>query len=128
MSILVGTGHNIWSGLYFISSMAGFVILMGLLDIFYINPFNISTWWYKGLLFVACMVASVFIFGGFVVGLWHIWDRRISAKEQCEDNRLKVDKAEHTETVAHNDSDQESIANITSIRYGARPDFNGMHF
>ena len=126
MSILVGTGHNIWSGLYFISSMAGFVILMGLLDIFYINPFNISTWWYKGLLFVACMVASVFIFGGFVVGLWHIWERRISAKEQCEDNRLQVDKVEHTETVADKDSDQESLANLTSIRYGARPDFNGM--
>ncbi|KAK9928619.1 hypothetical protein M0R45_025744 [Rubus argutus] len=124
MSVLVGTGHNIWSGLYIISSTAGFVILLGLLDIFYINPFHISTRWYKGLLFLACMVASVFIFGGFVVGLWHLWDRRISAKEQCEDNRLKVDKVEHTETVADKDSDQESLANLTSIRYGARPDFN----
>jgi hypothetical protein len=128
MSVLVGTGHNTWSGLYIMSSTAGFVFLMYLVDIFYVNPFDIEAWWHLGILFLACMVASVFIFGGFVVGLWHLWARRISAKEQCEDNMLKVDKAEHTETVAHNDSDQESIANITSIRYGARPDFNGMHF
>ncbi|KAK9928617.1 hypothetical protein M0R45_025742 [Rubus argutus] len=71
MSSLVGTGHNTWSGLYVMSSTAGFVILI-----------------------------------------------RISAKEQCED------EAEHTETVAHRDSDEESLTNFTTIRYGARPDFN----
>ncbi|XP_061988853.1 ferric reduction oxidase 7, chloroplastic isoform X1 [Rosa rugosa] len=117
MSVLVGTGHNIWSGLYVISSTLGFVILIGLLDILYINPFDISTWWYKGLLLVACMVASVFIFGGLVVGLWHLWDRRMSAKEQSKE-------AEHKKTVAHNDLDERSPANFTSIIYGARPDFN----
>ncbi|KAM5574161.1 hypothetical protein ABKV19_013583 [Rosa sericea] len=117
MSVLVGTGHNIWSGLYVISSIVGFVILIGLLDILYINPFDISTSWYKGLLFVACMVASVFIFGGFVVGLWHLWDRRMSAKEQ-------IKEAEHIKTVAHSDLDQRSLANFTRIHYGARPDFN----
>jgi hypothetical protein len=120
ISVLVGTGHNTWSGLYVMSSTAGFVILMYLVDIFYVNPFDIEAWWHLGILFLACMVASVFIFGGFVVGLWHLWDRRISAKEQCEDN------AGRTETVAQKDSDEESLANFTSIHYGARPDFNGM--
>ncbi|XP_050379052.1 ferric reduction oxidase 7, chloroplastic [Argentina anserina] len=126
ISVLVGTGHNIWSGLYFISSTAGFVILFGLLNIFYINPFHISTWWYKGLLFTVCMVASVFIFGGFVVGLWHLWDIRMSAKEQSKDDRLPFNKAEHTKAVSHNDLDGRSLANSTSMHYGARPDFNAI--
>ncbi|RXH92171.1 hypothetical protein DVH24_033067 [Malus domestica] len=123
MSVLVGTGHNVWSGLYIISSTVGFVILMGLLDIFYINPFRISSWWYKGLLFIACMVFSVFIFGGLVVGLWHLWERRISEKEQFEDAKLNADKAGHGETVAHKDSHQKVLAKLTGIRYGARPNF-----
>lgn len=120
MSVLVGTGHTIWSGLYVISSMVGFVISMGLLDIFYINPFHISSWWYKGLLFVVCMITSVVIFGGLVVGLWHLWERRILAKEQFEDDKLNIDKAEHKETVAREDS---HLAKLSGIRYGARPDF-----
>lgn len=126
ISVLVGTGHNTWSGLYVISSTAGFVFLIALLDVFYISPFHISTWWYKGLLFIACMAASVFGFGGFVVCLWHLWDRRMSAKEQGKDDRLHVNKAEHTKSVAHKDLDERSLANSTSIHYGARPDFNGM--
>ena len=86
MSVLVGTGNNRWSGLYVISSTLSFVILMYLLDIFYINRLGMSSWWYKGLLFVICMLASVFIFGGLVVGLWHLWERRNAAREACEDD------------------------------------------
>ncbi|KAM5574160.1 ferric reduction oxidase 7, chloroplastic-like [Rosa sericea] len=124
MSVLVGTGHNIWSCLYVISSTLGFVILLGLLDFFYINPFDITSWSYKGFLFLACMVASVFIFGGLVVCLWHLSEKRTSAEEKCEDDESNFGKTEHTETVAHNVAHQESPTSLTrSIRYGARPDF-----
>ncbi|CAM8904071.1 unnamed protein product [Rhodiola kirilowii] len=53
ISGLVGTGDNVWSGLYIISSIVGFIVLLGLLDVYYINPFHVTTWWYKGLLFIA---------------------------------------------------------------------------
>lgn len=127
MSVLVGTGNNIWSGIYVISSTVGFVILLGLLDIYYINPFGISTWWYKGLLFVVCMAAGVFIFGGLVVGLWHIWDRRISASEKREDDRKRIDIVQHNEHVAQKDSCLENLASSNTLHYGYRPDFNGMY-
>ncbi|GMI87050.1 ferric reduction oxidase 7, FERRIC REDUCTION OXIDASE 7 [Hibiscus trionum] len=118
MSPLVGTGNNVWSGLYFIISTVGFIVLMALLRIFYINPYDVSTWWYLGLLFIICMVASVVIFGGGVIGLWHLWEKRVSAKVGEEDNdRTKV------ETVADKYSSQKNLESSTIIQYGTRPDF-----
>ncbi|XP_035542885.1 ferric reduction oxidase 7, chloroplastic-like isoform X2 [Juglans regia] len=123
MSVLVGTGNSIWSGLYVISSTIGLVILMGLVDIFYINPFNISSWWYKGLLFIICMLASVFVVGGLVVGLWHLWERKNASREEGEDDRLKVGKMQHNSNVAHKDSSQNTLASSAQTYYGSRPDF-----
>ena len=48
MSSLVGTGDNMWVGIYVITSTIGFVTLLGLLDIFYINPKGIYIWCIKG--------------------------------------------------------------------------------
>lgn len=121
MSVLVGTGDSIWSGLYVISSTLGFVISLGILYIFYINPYSISTWWYKGLLFSGCMLASVVIFGGLVVGLWHLWEKKISAREEYEENRLKPGMVQHNEDVAN--LFQKNHTSITTIQYGSRPDF-----
>ncbi|GAV63751.1 Ferric_reduct domain-containing protein/FAD_binding_8 domain-containing protein/NAD_binding_6 domain-containing protein [Cephalotus follicularis] len=119
MSVLVGTGDKIWSGLYVISSTVGFAILMALMYAFYINRFNITSWWYKGFLFVVCMVVSVLVFGGLVVGLWHLWERQVSAKEVYEDNKMKCDMAEQKESMAQKDL----FASSTNIQYGSRPDF-----
>ena len=126
MSILVGTGNNIWSGLYILSSTLGFVILLFLLDIFYINPYDISSWSYKGLLLVICMLASVFIFGGVVVGLWHLWERQNAVREACKDDRIMVEKMKHNEIVAHKDSCQQKLASSINIYYGSRPNFKGI--
>ncbi|KAA8536665.1 hypothetical protein F0562_029143 [Nyssa sinensis] len=116
MSVLVGTGNIIWSGIYVMVSTIGLVISVGLLDIYYINPFGITYWWYKGLLFFACMVASVCIFGGLVVGLWHLWERKTSAKEVCEDDGQKIDNMQ-------NETSQNNWASSSIIQYGRRPDF-----
>ncbi|KAG2675541.1 hypothetical protein I3843_12G009600 [Carya illinoinensis] len=123
MSVLVGTGNSIWSGLYVISSTIGLVILMGLVDIFYINPFSISSWWYKGLLFIICMLASVFVVGGLVVGLWHLWERKNASREEGEDDRVKVGKMQHNSNVAHKDSGQNTLPSSAQTYYGSRPDF-----
>ncbi|KAJ4717668.1 Ferric reduction oxidase [Melia azedarach] len=103
MSVFVGTGHNIWSGLYVISSTIGFIILVALVNIVYLNPSNISSWWYKGLLLLACMVAGVLIFGGTVIGLWHLWERKCCAREERKNDDIKVDEAQNVQTMAHND-------------------------
>ncbi|KAM1089580.1 hypothetical protein TB2_017000 [Malus domestica] len=125
MSVLVGSGDNLWSGLYLISSTVGLVIILGLLDVLYINPYRISAWWYKGLLLLLCMVASVVVFGGLVVGLWLLWERKFSPQDQCEDDTSDVYKAEHEETVGRSDSNEhrENLSKLTGIRYGARPNF-----
>lgn len=126
MSVLVGTGHKVWSGLYIISSTIGFIFLMGLLDTLYMEPYSISSWWYKGLLFMACMAVSIVTFGGFVVGLWHLWEKGTQAEEGCEDCVINVEKAQHDETVTQKNLHLKRTSNFTSIQYGSRPHFAGM--
>ncbi|TMW94481.1 hypothetical protein EJD97_010207 [Solanum chilense] len=121
MSGLVGTGHVVWSGLYVIVSTIGFVITVALLDIFYINPFNITYWWYKGLLLIGCMTASILIFGGFVIALWHLWERKTSSKEEPQDATKKVDILQQNEASLHSNFGEARYVN--NIRYGQRPDF-----
>ncbi|KAK8987158.1 hypothetical protein V6N11_055470 [Hibiscus sabdariffa] len=118
MSPLVGTGNNVWSGLYVFISTVGFIVLMALLRIFYIKPYDVSTWWYLGLLLIVCMVASVVIFGGVVIGLWHLWEKKVTAKVEEEDNDKTKD-----ETVANKYSSQKNVESSTIVQYGTRPDF-----
>ncbi|KAK1311448.1 hypothetical protein QJS10_CPA08g00979 [Acorus calamus] len=120
MSSLVGTGHNIWSGIYVILSMIGFIILFGLMELFYIRPFGISSWWYLGLLFIICMVASVVVFGGLVVILWNQWEKRSMDYEKIGANYEKSD------LIHDNDPTGESLASLISTQYGCRPNFKGI--
>ncbi|KAJ8572719.1 hypothetical protein K7X08_009230 [Anisodus acutangulus] len=118
MSSLVGTGNVVWSGLYVIVSTIGLVITVAFLDIYYINPFNVNYWWYKGLLLIGCMAASVLIFGGLVIALWHLWDKRTSSKEEAEDATKKVDMLQQNEQKNFGEA-----RFVNNIRYGQRPDF-----
>ncbi|XP_010521417.1 PREDICTED: ferric reduction oxidase 7, chloroplastic-like [Tarenaya hassleriana] len=123
MSVLVGTGDNVWSGLYVISSTLGFIVTVALLDIFYVNKFDVTTWWYKGLLFVICMVASVVVFGGLVVVLWHYRGHKIS-EEENRDEKVNTSWRNLDGFVEEEKgSDKDDLENFTTIRYGARPDF-----
>lgn len=125
ISGLVGTGNITWSGLYIIVSTIGLIVSMGFLQIFYINAFGISSWWYKGLLFVACMVGSPIIFGGVVVGLWHMWERKTSAKDLDEDDGQNNGITQDNEPRARTESSENYVATSSTIFYGRRPDFEG---
>ncbi|XP_073126651.1 ferric reduction oxidase 7, chloroplastic-like [Henckelia pumila] len=120
ISVLVGTGNIIWSGTYVVASTIGFIVTVAMLDIFYINPYNVSYWWYKGLLFLACMVVSVLIFGGLVICLWHIWERKTGFNEVGD--TLENGNSQQTE---HKQLNKKSVQEQypTTIRYGQRPDF-----
>ncbi|CDP17766.1 unnamed protein product [Coffea canephora] len=120
MSVLVGTGNIIWPGMYIIVSAIGLAVLVGLLNVFYINPFHITCWWYKGLLLVACMIASVLLFGGLVIVLWHLWDRQTSVEEQTKDAG-KIGSVQQNGHATHKNVGQEKY--VSSILYGQRPDF-----
>lgn len=121
ISVLAGTGNIIWSGIYIVVSTVGLFISVALLDIYYINPYNITHWWYKGLLFIACMVASVVIFGGGVVGLWHIWERKVLREESEDDEKTGIAQQDEHEPEMDMDSDQKGFS--STIQYGQRPDF-----
>ncbi|MFX9846593.1 hypothetical protein ABTP16_12050, partial [Acinetobacter baumannii] len=96
-----------------------------LLHVLYISPYNVKSWLYKGLLFVACMVVSVFLFGGLVIGLWHLWER--TSLQNFDD----ADTADHNEIVRednqklYKNSGKEKYAN--SVQYGRRPDFGEIY-
>ncbi|XP_060167473.1 ferric reduction oxidase 6-like isoform X2 [Lycium barbarum] len=121
MSSLVGTGSVVWSGLYVLVSTIGLVITVAMLDIFYINPFNINYWWYKGLLLIGCMAASVLVFGGLVIALWHLWERKTSSNEESEDATKTIDILQQNEASLPRNSGKAQFVN--NIRYGQRPDF-----
>ncbi|KAK0589546.1 hypothetical protein LWI29_015680 [Acer saccharum] len=115
MSGLVGSGDIMWCGIYLVSTTIGLIMLVCLLNVYYINPYDIPSGWYQGLLFVACMVASVIIFGGFVVALWHRWDVTQSSKQSNDD--LLV-----TTTHDQNGLCPDIVAS-TKVKYGSRPVF-----
>ncbi|KAL3620747.1 hypothetical protein CASFOL_035659 [Castilleja foliolosa] len=116
MSVLVGTGNLIWSGMYVIVSTVGLGITVTLLDVLYINPYGVYQWWYKGLLFVLCMVLSVLVFGGFVICLWHLWERKTSVSE--------IEDSIENEPMMHKSYGKEQY--VSTVRYGQRPDFGGI--
>ncbi|CAI9303269.1 unnamed protein product [Lactuca saligna] len=122
MSTLVGTGSIIWSGAYMVVSTLGFIVLLAMLDMFYINPYKISYWWYKGLLFTICMAASIILFGGFVIGLWHLWDKKTSfEKNKNSEDEKTVGGLQYYESNVHKNSSRRDFVN--NIKYGQRPDF-----
>ncbi|XP_077250610.1 ferric reduction oxidase 6-like isoform X2 [Tasmannia lanceolata] len=123
MSSLVGTGNNIWSGVYFISSTIGFIICLGLMEAFYITPFHVTRWWFKGLLFIICMIASVFLFGGFVVILWHYWERKVLSREKYMNGDDKSRSTQYNEPKKQLVACQPNLASSSSTQYGYRPDF-----
>lgn len=126
MSVLTGTGNKLWAGTYVIASTIGFVFALSLLDIFYINPYSIDTWWYLGLLYVICMVASVLIFGGLTIGLWHLWERKTSFREASEENGENGGLVQSNGRLTGKDVYQKTLISATTIQYGHRPNFSGM--
>ncbi|PKI66580.1 hypothetical protein CRG98_013024 [Punica granatum] len=127
MSVLVGTGDKVWSGSYVIVPILGFIFSLGLLDVCYLNPNDISYWWYRGLLLVICMVVSVIIFGGLVIALWHAWEKRtlslsVSAEEDGDDSEeiATAPLMRQNGALPNKDLYQDFT---TSISYGQRPDF-----
>lgn len=126
ISGLVGTGSIAWSGLYVTVSTIGLVLSVGLVQIFYLDAFNITAWWYKGLLFVACMVSSPIIFGGAVVGLWHIWESKASEKELGGDDRQNSGIMQNNQPREQTERSEDYRATSNIVRYGCRPDFRGI--
>ncbi|GAB2278310.1 hypothetical protein Dimus_012995 [Dionaea muscipula] len=124
MSSLVGSGNKFWSGIYVVSSITGFVFFLGLLDVYYINPFDISTWWLKGLLLLSCMVASVVIIGGAVASLWHLWETKIVASKEKDYASENDDAAPQTMKMEQKYLlESNHHLGSTKILYGCRPDF-----
>lgn len=99
---------------------------MALTELYYIKPFGVTCWWFKGLLFVVCMVASIVVFGGLVVALWYLCERRDSNNENCVDEGDEKNNTEkYNKLMAYPNAYQTTIASLTSAKYGRRPDFEG---
>lgn len=123
MSVLVGTGNKVWSGTYIVVPILGFILSLGLLDSCYLNPYDVTYWWYRGLLLVICMAVSVVVFGGLVIALWRAWEKRsLSSEEDPEDD------SEEASSMLQNGAmpDKDLYHDFTSISYGRRPDFKGI--
>lgn len=124
MSGLVGTGHVVWSGLYLVASTIGMAICVALLNVLYINPFSVTYWWYKGLLFMGCMAAGIVIFGGLVICLWQLWERKTTSPKEDFNGADYLGIKQQKEPRMDKISGQEQY--VSTVRYGQRPDFGGM--
>ena len=126
MSCLVGTGNNMWSGMYVVVSTLGLVAIYSLLQAYYIKPFHVSTWWYLGLLFMLSMVAAVVILGGIVVLLWHWAEKRnLKHDESVKMDNERIDLSVSSDAKAHSKTEESNLVNLIATRYGCRPDFQG---
>ncbi|KAL5993187.1 hypothetical protein ACLOJK_014110 [Asimina triloba] len=124
MSGLVGAGNRIWSGIYVVSSIIGFAIFLGLMEALYIRPSNVKCWWFKGLLFLACMIAGIFLFGGPVILLWHLWETRVSARPQdMNGDDVKEGPTKDTEQKMQTEESQSDLSSMMTLQYGCRPKF-----
>lgn len=127
ISSLVATGNNIWSGVYIILPTVGFITLLTLLKAFYIKPYNITTWWFQGLLFLICMVTSVVVFGGVVVFLWRRWERKFSGYEKCMDGIDKIVQSQSNAPKSEIKTCQTTLLSSIAKKYGCRPNIQGNH-
>lgn len=125
MSCLVGTGHNIWSGIYVVASTLGFILLFGILEVYYIKPFGVSAWWYRGLLFTLCMVAGVIFLGGIVVFFWNQWEKRSSCNEKWTVDGEQSKLGHRREPILHGEMSVTSLSSLQTTLYGCRPNFQG---
>lgn len=123
MSSLVGTGHNIWSGIYVVVSTLGFILFYGMVEVYYIKPFGVYAWWYRGLLLTLCMVAGVVFLGGIVVYFWNQWEKRRSCDEKWTIDAEKSNLVQHREPIPTSDIGQTSLSNFQTTRYACRPNF-----
>lgn len=127
MSSLVAAGNNMWSGVYTIVPIVGFITLLTLLKAFYIKPYNITTWWVQGLLFLICMAVSVAVFGGVVIFLWRRWERKVSGYEKCSDGNDKSVSSQHSDLKSQTKTCQTSLHHLMATQYGHRPNMQGIH-
>ncbi|KAJ6803935.1 ferric reduction oxidase 7, chloroplastic-like isoform X1 [Iris pallida] len=127
MSCLVGTGNNFWSGTYFLLSTLGFIAFYGLLEIYYMKPFKVTAWWYRGLLFTICMVIGVVVVGGVVIFLWHKWEDRCSGYDTPIEDEKKS-SIQYNGLMLHDDdaTSEKKLAHFQTIQYGSRPDFEAI--
>ncbi|XP_078434582.1 ferric reduction oxidase 7, chloroplastic-like [Wolffia australiana] len=123
MSSLVGTANNIWAGAYFVASTAGFIISFGMLQKFYTIPLGVISWWYKGLMFLICMVGSVVIFGGLTILLWSRFERGNTKLGEAEADSEKDSKISGQ---ADEETATPDIVSLTTTHYGRRPDFQAI--
>eukprot|EP00268_Persea_americana_P039428 TRINITY_DN39008_c0_g1_i1.p1 TRINITY_DN39008_c0_g1~~TRINITY_DN39008_c0_g1_i1.p1 ORF type:complete len:740 (+),score=82.26 TRINITY_DN39008_c0_g1_i1:300-2519(+) len=126
MSGLVATGNNMWSGVYTIVPIVGFITLLTLLKAFYIKPYNITTWWVQGLLFLICMAVSVAVFGGVVIFLWRRWERKVSGYDKCTNGNDKSVSSQHSDPKSQTKTCQTSLHHLMSTQYGRRPNMQAI--
>ncbi|XP_020571375.1 ferric reduction oxidase 6-like [Phalaenopsis equestris] len=122
MSCLVGTGHKIWAGIYVFVSTIGFIIFYGLLELYYIKPHQVFSWWYKGLMFTLCMVASVVTLGAIVIFFWNKWEQKSSSNESGM-GRDEEKESLLNHNVFVTDDEKENLTSVQTITYGSRPNF-----
>jgi ferric-chelate reductase len=123
---LVGTGNNLFAGLYVVLSTLGFITLFGVVQVYYIEKFGIYQWWYRGLLFTACMLAGILVFGGGVIILWHFFEERRVKNESwggCDETSNDA-----AEPVLNCEMGQTDLTSVQTVQYGCRPNFEGNIF
>ena len=118
MSTLVGTGDKNWSSVYVSLSIIGFLVILGLVDEYIVTPYDLSNEWYIGLVLLACVAASVVVFGGLVAILWRFSDEKTtSVLEERDFNR-----GGSVRILQQHNLDGNKTVNV---RYGCRPNFQG---
>ncbi|XP_065869668.1 ferric reduction oxidase 6-like [Euphorbia lathyris] len=119
ISVLASTGNKTWFAAYVISSSVGLIVLISIVNLLYIKPSEIVNWWFQGLLLVACMVASVLLFGGAAIRLWHT----SNSHKDTHIQQIIDEESTQLSTDHKMDSFLNYFGSSTIIHYASRPNF-----
>lgn len=132
MSILVGTGSNLWISACFLASLVGYFAVTLLIGHFVVKPNEkkgfeeeeFSTGlplWVKGLFNIISMFVGVVGFGGVVIALWS-WLSSRSTNSEDESTHLLLDSDDDA-MLANESADR--LVHPSNTQFGHRPNLRG---
>ncbi|KAJ7535378.1 hypothetical protein O6H91_12G030400 [Diphasiastrum complanatum] len=139
MSPLVGTYSNFWTGIYTLTSILGFLVLEGLIQMYYLEPidrntYRIVAWWVRDVFLLIGMIFAITFLGGCTLLVWNCWEdykgrlKGMSFKEPETDDCLFENSARSK--VYATQQIRQRLVQPANTCYGKRPDFKELfkHF
>jgi ferric-chelate reductase len=134
LSILVGTGSNLWISAGLLASLLGYILASILVSRYVVEPHEKKgleapefgsgvPLWVKGLFNFMNMILGVVLFGGAVIALWSFFGSKRSPAGDDDESQLLLDSDDDGTTLANENGDR--LVHPSNTQFGHRPNLRG---